>query len=308
VEALEKGYVVALPSETVYGLAADATNTHAVARIFEAKERPLFDPLIVHVSTPGDVDEFAKIPDFCRTLIEQFWPGPLTLVLPRRGKLIPDIVAAGLQTVAVRAPGHPVFREVLSAFGKPLAAPSANRFGRISPTSAEHVLAELNGRIPLILAAGSSNYGVESTIVLVEKTRLRILRNGPITPEQLSEFGEVVALEASGKTLAPGQLKSHYAPVTPLMVLEADSSISFDPEKRYGLLRFDALFRPAEEFDVVETLSQTGNLREAAQNLFAAMRRLDESGVDVIVAQAVEEQGLGHAIMDRLRRASADEQ
>ncbi len=307
VDALKRGDVVALPSETVYGLAADATNSNAVARIFEAKERPLFDPLIVHVAEPGDVDHFAQVPDFCRKLIKQFWPGPLTLILQRLGTLVPDIVTAGLHTVAVRAPAHPLFREVLSVFGKPLAAPSANRFGRISPTSAEHVFAELDGRIPLIIAAEPSIHGVESTIVQVEEGRLRILRNGPITPEQLSVFGEVVALRHSGTAIAPGQLKSHYAPVTPLMVLGDDSRISLDPAKRYGLLRFNALFQPEVNFEVVETLSETGDLREAAQNLFAAIRRLDDSGVDIIVAQAVEEQGLGHAIMDRLRRASAHE-
>ncbi len=304
VDALKRGDIVALPSETVYGLAADATNADAVAKIFEAKERPLFDPLIVHVAGLGEVEAFAQVPDFCRKLIEQFWPGPLTLILPRLGTLVPDIVTAGLHTVAVRAPAHPLFREVLSVFGKPLAAPSANRFGRISPTSAAHVFSELSGRIPLIIAAQSSLHGVESTIVQIDEGRLRILRNGPITPEQLSRFGEVVSLEHSEIATAPGQLKSHYAPVTPLVVLGDTSRISFDPGKRYGLLRFSVFFQDVENFDIIETLSETGDLREAAQNLFAAMRRLDASGVDVIVAQAVEEQGVGHAIMDRLRRAS----
>ena len=307
VDALKRGDVVALPSETVYGLAADATNANAVAKIFEAKERPLFDPLIVHVAEPGDIDEFARVPDSCRKLIGQFWPGPLTLILSRLGTRVPDIVTAGLPTVAVRAPEHPLFREVLSVFGKPLAAPSANRFGRISPTSAEHVLRELDGRIPLIISAESAVHGVESTIVQLEEGQLRILRNGPITPEQLSEFGEVVVWKQSNIAIAPGQSKSHYAPVTPFVVMEDGLSVSLDPGKRYGLLRFNSQFQPANSFAVVETLSKTGNLREAAQNLFAAMRRLDASGVDIIVAQAVEEQGMGHAIMDRLRRASARE-
>jgi L-threonylcarbamoyladenylate synthase len=307
VDALKAGNVVALPTETVYGLAADATNAGAVARIFEAKERPLFDPLIVHVAEVHDVGEFAQIPEFCSPLIEHFWPGPLTLILPRQGTLVPDIVTAGFDTVAVRSPVHPFFREVLSVFGKPIAAPSANRFGRISPTAPEHVLAELDGRIPMIIAADPSIHGVESTIVLVEGRRLRIVRNGPITPEQLSGFGEAVLLDGSITGLAPGQLKNHYSPSTPLVLIEGDSTICLNPMKRYGLLRFDSFFKPPAEFDVIETLSRAGDLREAAHNLFAAMRRLDASGVDIIVAQSVKEQGLGHAIMDRLRRAAARE-
>ena len=307
VSRLEAGEPVALPSETVYGLAADATNADAVARIFEAKERPLFDPLIVHVADPEAVNAFARIPDFCRRLIDHFWPGPLTLILPRRGGLVPDIVTAGLHTVAVRAPAHPLFREVLLTFRKPIAAPSANRFGRISPTSAAHVRAELSGRIPLILADEPSIHGVESTIVWVDEEKLRILRNGPITPEELSRFGEVSEMADTGSAVAPGQLKSHYAPVTPLVLVEKNRSISLDPGKRYALLRFEAGSRPREGFEVVETLSRSGEVREAARNLFAAMRRLDASGVDIIVAEAIEEHGLGHAIMDRLRRAAARE-
>lgn len=300
VEVLANGGVVALPTETVYGLAADATNADAVAGIFEAKHRPLFDPLIVHIADAGMAHLVAEFPSGYEALLKRFWPGPLTVVVPRR-PAIPDIVTAGLPTVAVRMPAHPIFREVLECLGKPLAAPSANRFGRISPTTAGHVREELDGRIPLIVAAGPAEHGVESTIVEMERGRLRVLRNGPVSPEQLAGFGEVLEMDEADFPSAPGQLKSHYAPATPLR-LGPDNPT---PGKRCGLLRFGGGTHLPAGFDRVETLSV--DLREAATELFAAMRRLDAAGLDEIVAEPVAEEGIGHAIMDRLRKAAARE-
>ena len=194
VELLRKGEIVALPTETVYGLAADALNPIAVAKIFEAKERPRFDPLIVHLPSRDWLEKVVDLPSRDRklilTLADNFWPGPLTMVLPKRDT-IPDIVTAGLDAVAVRISAHPVFSDVAFAFGKPLAAPSANRFGRVSPTTAQHVFDELDGRIPLIIDAGPTHHGLESTIVSVRGNSIDILRRGPVTAEQLSEFAKV---------------------------------------------------------------------------------------------------------------------
>src|SRR5438128_2485386 len=219
VELLRKGEIVALPTETVYGLAADALNPIAVAEIFEAKERPRFDPLIVHLPSRDWLERIADVPEHNRQLIskiaDRFWPGPFTMVLPKR-QVVPEIVTAGLDTVAVRISGHPAFAEIIRAFGKPLAAPSANRFGRISPTTAKHVLDELDGHISLIIDAGPTTHGIESTIVAVHDGKIDILRRGPIISEQLSAFGEVGITTERVKVSAPGQLPSHYAPKTPL--------------------------------------------------------------------------------------------
>ena len=204
---LREGQIVALPTETVYGLAADALNPVAVSRIFEAKERPRFDPLIVHLPGVSWLEQIAEINNETRELlnklIAKFWPGPLTFVLPRK-KIVPDLVTAGLETVAVRISAHPVFAETIREFGRPLAAPSANRFGRISPTTAEHVLDELGGRISLIVDGGATSHGIESTIVAIHPQQLELLRRGPITEEELAQFGNVAA--ASDATVrAPGQ-------------------------------------------------------------------------------------------------------
>ena len=305
VELLAQGEPVALPTETVYGLAADATNPEAVLKIFEAKERPFFDPLIVHLPDLSWRDRIAKNCDpLVEKLTAQFWPGPLTMILPKR-EIIPDVVTSGLSTVAVRMSAHPIFREVCSKFGKPLAAPSANRFGRISPTSARDVLAELEGRIPLILDGGQAVHGIESTIVAVEKGCIRILRAGPVTSEQLAEFAKVLAEPRSGAPEAPGQLKSHYAPRTRLIISNLRFQISNFPGRRAGLLAWKST-AGGEGFETVEVLSPTGDLREAAATLFAKMRRLDAAGLDLIVAEPVPETGLGIAIMDRLRKAAAE--
>lgn len=308
VELLRKGEVVAFPTETVYGLAADALNPIAVAKVFEAKERPRFDPLIVHVPGEDWLERVAKIDNRSHAqiekLISQFWPGPLTLILGRQA-IIPDIVTAGLDTVAVRMSSHPVFAEIISAFGKPLAAPSANRFGRISPTTAQHVFDELSGRIPLIIDAGPTAHGIESTIIAVHDNKIDVLRRGPITAEQLAEFGKIDIVSASREISAPGQLPSHYSPKTPLRLIDNAESFVLAANYRVGLLAWN-LTRPEERFAAVRTLSERQDLREAAANLFRCLRELDELDLDLIVAERVPAQGLGAAILDRLERASHD--
>jgi L-threonylcarbamoyladenylate synthase len=304
VELLRNGEVVALPTETVYGLAADALNPIAVAKIFEAKSRPHFDPLIVHLPDNDWLEKIADVPSPDRQLIsrlaEKFWPGPFTLVLPRR-RMVPEIVTAGLETVALRISAHPIFSEIIHGFGKPLAAPSANRFGRISPTIAKHVMDELSGRIPLIIDAGPTTHGIESTIVGVHGDKIQILRRGPITSEQLSEFGKVEIAKAGAKISGPGQLPSHYAPKTPLRLV--DDLHSFESNHRCVLLAWNPA-KKDDRFVAIRNLSDKQDLREAAANLFRYLRELDELGVDLIVAERVPSQGLGAAILDRLTRAS----
>lgn len=294
---LAEGEVVALPTETVYGLGAAALNPQACARIFEAKERPLYDPLIVHIPDLTWLGKLARVSPLASRLAEAFWPGPLTMVLPRT-EIVPDLVTSGQDTVAVRMSAHPIFQQVAEAFGQPIAAPSANRFGRISPTHPAHVQAELDGRIPLIVDGGPCEHGIESTIVLVgDNDTLQILRHGPITEEQLQAFASI--REASDSAIAaPGNLKSHYAPRTPLDLVE----VLPPPDSATGLLAWTA---SGEGFGHAEYLSKTQDLREAAANLYGAMRRLDASGVTRIVAEAVPETGLGTAIMERLRKAAA---
>lgn len=304
VAALRDGEVVAVPTETVYGLAADALNAHAVARIFEAKERPKFDPLIVHLPDadwlPQTAEPPREIEPLLTALTTHFWPGPLTLVLPRRH--VPDIVTAGLDTVAVRMSAHPILAQILWSFGRPVAAPSANRFGRISPTAAEDVAAELDGRIPLVIDGGRTEHGVESTIVALETGGMRLLRRGPIGLEQLAEFGPVTEVRATSNIEAPGQLPSHYAPTTPLIIV--DDASNYPVEGRScGLLAWN-LPGDSHHFAEVRQLSRTQDPRAAAANLFRMMRELDAAGLDVIVAEAVPEHGIGAAIMDRLRRAA----
>jgi L-threonylcarbamoyladenylate synthase len=305
VELLRSGDPVALPTETVYGLAADATNPSAVAKIFEAKERPFFDPLIVHLPRLDWLPRVAsEVPELARRLIAAFWPGPFTIVLPRTA-IIPDLVASGLDTVALRMSAHPVFHEICAAFGGPLAAPSANRFGRISPTSAGDVVKELGGRIPLVVDGGPTAHGVESTIVVVGENEIRVLRDGPVTREQLAEFAPVVSAKSGVKPDAPGQLESHYAPRTRMRIADCRLQIAdCDAAKRIGVLAWQPVTEP-DRFAHIERLSISQDLREAAANLFAAMRRLDEAGLDLILAEPVPEHGLGVAIMDRLRKAAA---
>jgi L-threonylcarbamoyladenylate synthase len=305
-ELLRRGEIVGLPTETVYGLAADALNGAAVAKIFEAKERPSFDPLIVHLPGLTWLERVARIDQESRglvgRLVAQFWPGPFTLVLPRE-KMVPDIVTAGLDTIAVRISAHPLFAEIIRAFDSPLAAPSANRFGRVSPTTAHHVLDELDGRIPLIVDAGPTLHGIESTIVAVRNGRMELLRRGPISAEQLEALGEVVSAQAAQRPEAPGQLPSHYAPRTPLVLADDPRSFTVPANKKCGLLAWNSP-AGATQFAEIRQLSSGQDLREAAANLFRYLRELDQLGLDLLVAEKLPDEGLGAAINDRLSRAA----
>lgn len=318
VSTLQAGEPVALPTETVYGLAAAALNPEAVAKIFLAKERPSFDPLIVHLPHKDHLKEVAEIPDdlvsTVQRIIERFWPGPLTLILPKSSR-VPDIVTAGLPTVAVRMSDHPIFKRVITSFGQPLAAPSANRFGRISPTSASAVEEELGGRIPLILDGGACMHGVESTIIRLErgetKPIFRVLRAGPIIKEELQEIGKVIYEHSATSPTpeAPGQLASHYAPRTPLRLLSSPADFHPDPAKRYALLSYrgedEDGYMDLTDWAAMAVLSPgSGKQSEAAMRLFFCLRKLDAEGVDEIVAEPITDKGLGMAIMDRLRRAA----
>lgn len=289
------GQPVALPSETVYGLAADATNGRAVAAIYSAKGRPSFNPLIVHVSDLAMAEGIAEFSPEARRLADAFWPGPLTLVLPRRADSpVCDLVSAGLATVAIRMPSHPAMRAVIAASQRPLAAPSANRSGSISPTRADHVLTSLGGRIELVMDGGPTTAGIESTIVAPEAGILRVLRSGPITVAELAAVsGHPVAGEgASGRIEAPGQLASHYCPDKPLRLMAQDAR-----EGDY-LIGFGAMM---SDFN----LSPSGDMVEAAANLFAALHEADRSDRQTIAVAQIPQEGIGVAINDRLARAAA---
>lgn len=298
---LQQGGLVAFPTETVYGLGADAFNPQAVAKIFEVKGGPAFDPLIVHIAELEWLQRVARhVDDIAFTLIKKFWPGPLTLVLLKSPN-IPDIVTAGLDTVAVRMPSHPVALELMKVSQIPIAAPSANLFGCLSPTLAAHVEKQLGEKIDLILDGGQCAIGVESTVLSLVGAQPVLLRPGGLPLEEIEKvIGKVVVQTTKGKIQSPGQLPSHYAPRTPLKI---NALYQLPSEKNIGVL----LFKKPEfkiQADVVEVLSEDGDLREAAVNLFSALHRLDASGVKTIYAEHVPEIGLGLAIMDRLQRAS----
>lgn len=296
---IQEGGLVAFPTETVYGLGADALNPLAAARIFEAKNRPQFDPLIVHVADLRQAEILVtKLPEAALRLAERFWPGPLTLVLPK-SDLVPDLVTSSMPTVALRVPRHPLALELIRESGRPIAAPSANPFGQVSPTTAEHVRRSLGDKVDLILDGGPCEVGVESTIVSLAGKTPALLRPGGVPLEEIQALiGPVtVTTESAPRPLAPGQLDHHYAPRTPLFLGHAGHG---------GQVGYLGLGTPgnADRYQVLETLSEKGDLREAAANLFAAMRRLDEKGLDRIEAFPVPDVGLGRAINDRLRRAS----
>ena len=295
VDILRSGGLAGLPTETVYGLAANALDSLAVASIFSAKDRPLSDPLIVHLPGLDWLERLAVAGPLALLLARSFWPGPLTMVLPRSA-LVPDLLTAGQDSVALRMSAHPLFQDVIERLDLPLAAPSANRFGRISPTSATHVLEELDGRIDAVLDGGPCLHGVESTIVEVTGDTLRILRHGPVTQEQLAEIAPLD--EKVSSTLAPGGLKSHYAPQTRLVIESNPRPLS----PRTGLLAWS---RDPGGFAMTEILSSSCDVREAATNLYGAMRRLDAAGLDLIVAEPVPDSGIGKAVMERLRKAAA---
>lgn len=334
-EILQRGGLVAFPTETVYGLGANALSTEAVARVFEVKGRPHFDPLIVHLHDRKQLPEFvADWPDLARKLTDRFWPGPLTIIVPKTD-LIPDLVTGGGPYVGVRMPDHPLALALLKQTGLPLAAPSANRFGRLSPTEAAAVAEQLGDRIDLILDGGPCRVGVESTVVFPTNGGLQLLRPGGITLEELeavagpvhvlprqpsaareTSTGSPLAdreLASSSETppvglLSPGTLPQHYAPRTLLSI--ATSLPAVPQGQRWGLLclrRPDTL-RDVEfggtDWAVVEELSGKGDLREATSRFFAALRRLDHAGLDQIIALPLPETGLGRALNDRLQRAA----
>jgi L-threonylcarbamoyladenylate synthase len=301
---LNQGETVGIPTETVYGLAANALDADAAVKIFQIKNRPGFNPLIVHVHSAAEFEKYAlHVPAQLKKLAEVFSPGPLTFVLPRRAN-IPDIITAGGDTVALRVPAHPLTQKLLQALPFPLAAPSANPFGYISPVTAQHVADQLSGKVPYILDGGASEVGVESTVITEREGRIVVLRLGGITVEQLTQVaGEVVLdINESSNPQSPGQLKSHYAPRIPLHWGIPETQ---PPPQKVAVLCLQ--HAPAWTNIVqVETLSATGNLAEAARNLFAAMRRLDSTEADCIYAERMPASGLGKAINDRLKRASVE--
>ena len=309
-EIIRSGGLVAFPTETVYGLGANALDSEAVAKIFEAKQRPSFDPLIVHITTRAALDLLArKTGAVDGRLMDAFWPGPLTIVLPKRDN-VPDIVTAGLSTIAIRMPAHPVAQALIVKAGVPIAAPSANPFGYVSPTCAQHVLDGLGDRVDLILDGGSCPIGVESTIVSVSESSLELLRPGSVTLAELRDIMGPSVRAAAGTTIvAPGQLPRHYATKTPVTILRAPGARpAIQAHERAGLLAMSAPGQEHEMFCAIEVLSSSGDLREIARNLFAALRRLDALGLDRLYAEPCDEQGLGLAIMDRLRRCAVHTQ
>lgn len=301
-----RGGLVAFPTETVYGLGANALDSKAVAKVFELKGRPSFDPLIVHVSEPEQIASLVEtVPDPIQRLIDRFWPGPLSVVLPRKPH-IPDLVTSGLPSVAIRCPGHPDARELIRRAGVPIAAPSANRFGCISPTTAQHVFEQFGDRLPMLLDSGPCEVGVESTVIGFDGEAVVLYRPGGISLEDLQkEVGRLKRAGTEDQTPAsPGQLSQHYAPATPL-VISAENPAK-PPGVRLGLISLspNTENEATDTYQAVEFLSQQGCLQEAASNLFAAMRRLDAANLDQIIARPIPQVGLGLAIMDRLSRAS----
>ncbi len=301
---LRQGKLVAIPTETVYGLAGNAFNEQAVLSIFETKNRPQFDPLIVHSSGVEWIKEHvAEIPSLAKTLMDEFWPGPMTLVLPKK-PIVPDVVTSGLDSVAVRVPSHPMTQDLLRLLDFPLAAPSANPFGYVSPTTAQHVADQLGDKIDYILDGGPTSVGLESTIIGFEDGNPVVYRLGGLSLDVIEDLIGDVRLEInqSSDPKAPGMLKSHYAPGKPLYLGDPDALIAELAGKRIGFLGFKT---PVESIssDRQLILSPKGDLHEAAVNLFAYMRLFEKFPVDVIVAEKLPETGIGRAINDRLRRA-----
>jgi len=301
-EIIRNGGLVAFPTETVYGLGADAFNPEAVARIFIEKERPSFDPLIVHICNLGDLYLLGRhVDDRLLLLAKTFWPGPLTIVVPK-SIAVPDIVTSGLPTVAIRMPDNHVALKLIEASGRPIAAPSANKFGRLSPTTAQHVRKQLPN-IGCILNDGNTTVGIESTVIALNVQGFEILRNGVITREDIEKVVPYAKGSNSDNTLlaSPGLLKSHYSPVKPFYILGEYTPGDIDKNKA-GFISFTE--NNHHGYKVVAYLSRKSDLKEAAVNLFEAMHRLEDADVDFIIAEPVPEQGIGIAIMDRLRKAA----
>ncbi len=300
VKFLLQGKLVSFPTETVYGLGADATSDIAVAHIFEAKQRPAFNPLIIHLSSITEAEKYVEFDMVSRKLAEKFWPGPFTLVLKKKpGSMLSDLVSAGLDTVAVRVPEHPVVRELLQHFNYPIAAPSANISGKLSPTRPEHVAASLSPEVAMILDGPPCREGIESTIAQVVGGEIRLLRPGSITKDEIEELTglRVTYYEDGQNPTAPGQLKSHYAP---------NARIRLNAETIYpgeALLAFGSLY--PKDAQIIRNISPKGNLREAAANLFSMLHELDQTGCKTIAVSPIPDKGLGVAINDRLARAAA---
>ncbi len=303
---LKQGEVVAIPTETVYGLAGNALDEEAVLNIYEAKQRPRFNPLILHVSSFDKFSLYARnIPEHCRKLAEKFSPGPLTFLLLKQDS-VPDLVTAGSEKVAIRIPSHPVTLSLLQELDFPLAAPSANPFGYVSPVTAQHVYDGLQGRIPYILDGGPCSVGMESTIIGFDNDEIILYRHGAIPLESIEEVTgrPVRQLVQHVQIDTPGQLKSHYAPHIPLWVGDIDSLMQVHHGKKMAVISFSKRYtypEPAYQF----VLSPSADFHEAARNLFKVLREIDSLDADIILAERFPEVGLGRAINDRLQRAQA---
>ncbi|SEJ57631.1 translation factor SUA5 [Cyclobacterium xiamenense] len=305
---LSSGQLVAIPTETVYGLAGNALDEQAVLRIFKTKKRPEFDPLIIHLGDKSQLNEYVReIPEELQRLAERFWPGPLTLLVSKK-PVISDLITSGLDTVGVRIPRHPLTRKLLQSLDYPLAAPSANPFGYISPTRASHVQDQLGEQIPYILDGGVCEVGLESTIVGMEEGQVIVYRLGGISVSDLEQtVGKVLILpQSSSNPKSPGMLKSHYAPKKPVVLGDLEALIEGYRQKGtvFAVLSFTRTFPDLPE-SLQLALSPDGDYDEAARNLFSSMRLLDASEADVILAEELPEIHLGKAINDRLRRAAA---
>jgi len=301
-QALQQGNVVAFPTETVYGLGANALNAEAVAKIFEIKQRPFFDPLIVHVDSRDMVQQVvATLPDIAILCMDAFWPGPLTLVLPKSNN-IPEIVTAGLDTVAVRMPQHDVAQKLIHASGVPIAAPSANPFGYLSPTTAEHVAKQLGDKVEIILDGGQCPVGVESTIIKIERDNITLLRHGGIPVEDIESVAGKVNIIQHTHVEAPGQLPYHYAPKTKIVLIKDITNIPDDSS--CAIILYKKRDLPFKNIHTMY-LSDNGDMRQVAANLFTCLHALDAMKLAVIYAEEIPEVGLGQAIMDRLKKAQA---
>lgn len=303
-EVIKKGGLVSFPTETVYGLGADGLNPIASAKIFEAKNRPAFNPLILHIADKETLHTIAEWKNRnVEKLISKMWPGPLTLVLPKK-PVVPELVTAGNPTVAVRMPNHKVALELIKQSGTPIAAPSANRFGQLSPTDAQHVVKQLKNRVDVILNGGQCSVGVESTILEITDDNIYLLRHGGLTLEEIeSVVGKIIIKPHHAlKPNSPGQLLFHYSPSIPMKFLNAASLDEFNG-KKIGVIFFKEK-SIKQNFAAEKILSSTGDFREAAANLFSYLHEYEKENIDVILIEPVEETGLGRAIMDRLKKAT----
>ncbi len=300
---LREGGLVAIPTETVYGLAANAFNEDAVTKVFSAKNRPFFDPLITHISGIDQLDSLAThIPEKASELTHRYWPGPLTIILPKTDKLS-DLISSGLDSAAFRVPKHPLTTTLLKTVSFPLVAPSANPFAYVSPTTAQHVADQLGDKVDYILDGGPCSIGLESTIVSFTKNTPKIVRLGGLSAEEIEQvIGSIdIQTHSSSAPEAPGMLTSHYSPGKPLLVGQLEALISKNMEKKIGIISFQRAFSS----HINSVLSPKGDLAEAAQNLFKSLRWMANQPVDIILTEFVPNHGLGRAINDRLTRASS---